>query len=189
MELCKKKIMLSSRLFGFFITLLALSSIFLAEEVKAIDGSSGCGPGWYVLKDNSMLSSALRATTNGILFPSSTIGMTFGTSNCTKHSLVLKEKESLYFITQNFYDLQNQISQGKGEYLQAFADVVGCRGSSENFNYLSNALQREYHSIYNDDISMNKNSKNLQNENVLKKIYFIIINDSKLTKYCSIHQA
>lgn len=29
--------------------------------------------------------------------------MTFGTSNCTKHSIVKKQKENLKFATENYY--------------------------------------------------------------------------------------
>jgi hypothetical protein len=30
------------------------------KAIQAQDSSSGCGPGWYVLKDNSLLSSSGR---------------------------------------------------------------------------------------------------------------------------------
>src|SRR4051794_31289808 len=102
----------------------ALLASFVSIQAFAMDGSSGCGPGWYLLKDTSIVSSALRATTNGILFPVYTFGMTFGTSNCTQHKLVLKEKESLYFATHNHFELKGNIAKGDGEYLSAFATTM-----------------------------------------------------------------
>src|SRR4051794_21944920 len=111
--------------------LLAAIATTFSIQAFATDGSSGCGPGWYVFKDVSILSSALRATTNAILFPVYTIGMTFGTSNCTQHKLVLKEKETLYFATQNHYELKRDVAKGGGEYLSAFATTMGCPASAQ----------------------------------------------------------
>ena len=67
-------------------------AILFSINAMAKDGSSGCGPGWYLLKKNSILSSSLRVTTNGIFFPTTTLGMTIGTSNCSKHKHFHTEK-------------------------------------------------------------------------------------------------
>ena len=92
----------------------------------ATDGSSGCGPAWYVFKENSLASSALRITTNGTLFPSTTLGMTFGTSNCAPHKLVDKQSESVKFANLAYHELIVQMAQGSGEHLAAFAHTLGC---------------------------------------------------------------
>ena len=55
------------------IILIVLVAMF-STQLLAADGSSGCGPGWYVTKKNSLLSSAIRATTNAILIPTVTLG-------------------------------------------------------------------------------------------------------------------
>lgn len=142
----------------------------------ASDGSSGCGPGWYIFKDNSLVSSALRATTNSLLFPISTIGMTVGTSNCTQHKLVLKEKESLYFATQNYFELKGQIAKGQGEYLSAFASTMGCPSSAQTL--LNNRLRSNYESIF----PKNK----VDAEKVLLEVYKTILSDERLTAQCSL---
>lgn len=122
------------------------SAFFASVQALGADGSSGCGPGWYVLKDNSILSSSLRATTNGILWPSTTVGMTLGTSNCAKHKLVEKEKESLHFATMAYHDLQVQMAQGKGSHLSAFAATLGCDWrAQEAFN---KAIQANYDNVF-----------------------------------------
>ena len=119
---------------------------FISSMARAADGSSGCGPAWYVFKENSILSSSLRATTNGILWPTTTIGMTLGTSNCAKHSLVIKEKAAIHFATIAYNDLQIQLSQGSGDHLGAFATTLGCSWQyQQEFNA---ALQKNYGNIF-----------------------------------------
>ncbi|OFZ83555.1 MAG: hypothetical protein A3K03_01550 [Bdellovibrionales bacterium RIFOXYD1_FULL_44_7] len=53
--------------------------------------------------------------------------MTFGTSNCAKHSIVMKEKEAQYFAETNRDILEIEMAQGNGEYLNAFAQTMGCQ--------------------------------------------------------------
>lgn len=151
-------------------------SAMIGFGANAADGSSGCGPGWYILPDNSILSSALRATTNGLLFPVFTIGMTFGTSNCTKHKLVEKEKESLYFATQNYFELQGDMARGQGEYLAAFATTMGCK--SEAAKVLGHQLQRGYSQVFP--------QSGVQPEKLLLEVYKQILQNSELTRQCSL---
>ncbi len=142
----------------------------------AVDGSTGCGPGWYILKENSLVSSALRGTTHWVLFPIVTLGMIFGTSNCTQHSLVLKEKESLHFATMNYFELQGNIAKGRGEYLSAFATTVGCPAHAQmRFNQ---RLRTHYSDLYSHGET--------NPEKVLLEVYKTILNDRELTQACSI---
>jgi hypothetical protein len=101
-------------------------ALLSATSVFAADGSSGCGPGWYIFKENSMVSSALRLTTNGWSSPIVTIGMTFGTSNCAQHKLVMNDKRGLHFVTHNTSNLLAETSMGQGESLGALASAMGC---------------------------------------------------------------
>lgn len=110
-----------------FATLLVAASLFLgASQAMAADGSSGCGPAWYVFKENSFLSSFARAFTNGILSPVVTIGMSFGTSNCAKHSLVLNDQGSLEFAAKSMDILRHDMAKGQGEHLNAYIASFGC---------------------------------------------------------------
>lgn len=123
-----------------------VAALWVSSSAMAADGSSGCGPGWYVFKENSMLSSAARAVTNWVLFPSSTLGMTFGTSNCTQHKLVLQEKASLHFATMAYHDLMIQAALGQGQHLAAFAHTLGCDWRvQETFN---RSLQAHYDTLF-----------------------------------------
>jgi len=125
--------------------LLCMSVFLFSTRLFAADGSSGCGAGWYILKDNSLVSSTLRATTNGLFF-NATFGMTSGTSNCAKHSIVQNDKRSLHFMESNFVALKTDMARGQGEYLGAFADTLGC--SWEAMGALSDTVQGQYDEIF-----------------------------------------
>lgn len=158
-----------------FLVLVALFFTVFSTRANAADGSSGCGPGWYIFEENSLVSSALRATTNGILLPVVTIGMTFGTSNCTQHKIVLKEKESLHFATMNHFELKRDIAKGDGEYLSAFAATIGCSASAQAT--LNKNLRTEYSRIYPD--------ANVNPERTLLETYKAILSNKELTNKCS----
>ena len=97
----------------------------------AKDSSSGCGPAWYIFKKNSLVSSFLREITNAALFPIVSIGMTFGTSNCAKHTIVEKDKDSLEFLAHNFDDLMIEASMGDGKFLTSFSETFDCSSSEQ----------------------------------------------------------
>lgn len=105
---------------------LALTTAFLTQAARAADGSSGCGPGWYIFKEQTIVSSVLRAVTNAVLFPLSTLGMTFGTSNCASHKLVEQRPEALELMTFAYHDLLIQSAQAEGAHLTAFTQALGC---------------------------------------------------------------
>jgi hypothetical protein len=117
-------------------------------SAAGMDGSSGCGPAWYVLKVESLLSSFGRSLTNGILSPIVTLGMTFGTSNCAKHSIVLENKQSLEFISSNYEQLKVDVALGHGSYLDQFSGLMGCDGASAKV--LSHTLQGHFNAIFSE---------------------------------------
>ena len=153
---------------------LVLFCLLISSLAFGRDGSSGCGPGWYVLQENSIISSALRATTNAFFFPTTTIGMTLGTSNCTQHKLVLNEKRSLHFVTHNLYELKSQAAQGEGEYLQAFAEVVGCQKSQTQL--LKKTIQSKHQNVFQHSTP----------EKVLEQVFIEIISSPELSRACSL---
>lgn len=155
-------------------TILILIATMFTTSVYAADGSSGCGPGWYAFKDNSLVSSTLRSTTNGLLFPAVTIGMTMGTSNCSKHSIVMKEKESLHFVTNNHFELQSDVARGNGEYVSSYASTIGCQPAGQK--HLQKMLKDNYNKIY-------PNSE-IQPEKVLIETYRLIFTDKTLAEQC-----
>lgn len=153
-----------------------LLAIGLYSTAYSRDSSSGCGPGWYLFKKNSLISSALRATTNGILIPTVTLGMTSGTSNCSKHSIVKTEQESLKYATENYYELISQVAQGNGEFLNQFSDVIGCNRSS--IDTFKKELRSNFNKIFP------KHEAN--SEKLLLETYKIILNNKTLLYSCSL---
>lgn len=122
------------------------SATISATTAFAVDGSTGCGPGWYIFKENSFVSSALRGTTHGMLSPVVTLGMTFGTSNCAQHKLVLNDKRGLHFVTHNTHNLVAETSMGRGESLGALAATMGCGWKSQaRFN---DVMKNNFDSIF-----------------------------------------
>lgn len=124
--------------------LLSLAVSGLSLPALGADGSSGCGIGWYVLKDNSIVSSSLRSTTHGMV-PTS-FSMTSGTSNCAKHSIVDAEKRPVHFAEANFDALKVDVSAGEGEMVYAFGSTLGCR--PEALSTFASTLQSRYDVLF-----------------------------------------
>lgn len=151
--------------------------IFLSAQAFSADGSSGCGPGWYVFKENSLVSSALRVITNGVLFPSSTLGMTFGTSNCSQHKIVQKENEAIHFVTMNFYDLKTDIVRGEGEFLSLLPNVLGCEKMDSKV--FKAQMKKNYKSSFSSESSV------LEAPSVLlQQTYQMILSHPALAQSC-----
>jgi hypothetical protein len=125
--------------------LLVALAFVLSASAFAQDSSSGCGLGWQVSQKNSLLSSAIRSTTNTVL--PNTFSMTFGSSGCSQHSIVKNESEQQYFVEANLERLSLEMAVGEGEYLRSFAAVMGCGASVGEF---STAVQKSYSEIFGD---------------------------------------
>lgn len=118
--------------------------LLLSTPAFSADSSSGCGLGWQVFKKNSLISSALRATTNAIFL--NTVAMTFGTSGCAQHSIVKNDKKSLHFMDANKHHLMSEMALGQGEHLNALSQIMGC--NEESF---SAAMKHNYSDIFRND--------------------------------------
>jgi hypothetical protein len=150
------------------IALFALVSSF----AMAADSSSGCGMGWQVFKDQSLVSSTLRTTVNLTFL--NTIAMTLGTSGCAKHSIVKIDMQGVHYAEANMNSLTIEMARGNGEYLAGFANVFGCT----NVNAFGSMVQNKYESVLP---SNNVSGVELYN-NVKKEIR----NNAELASSCSI---
>lgn len=106
-----------------FISLLAIIS-FGGSMAYAEDSSNGCGVGWYVNSQTSLVGTSTRDTTNGT-FPN-TFSMTSGTSGCAKHTIVKNEMPAYNYVASNYDVLKIEMAQGHGENLSALARTFGC---------------------------------------------------------------
>lgn len=154
----------------------ALVGLMLCTSAWGADGSSGCGPAWYVFKENSLVSSSLRSITNSILWPSSTLGMTLGTSNCAKHKIVEQEKAGVHFATMAGQELLLEMAQGQGEHLTAFAHTLGCDAHAAAA--VSEALQRNFEAV--------APTSDVSPEALVGNALGVIHSDKRLSAQCSI---
>jgi len=127
---------------------LAVGAVILfayTQNTFAADSSSGCGLGWEVTQKQSLLSSAVRTTTNTFL--PNTFSMTSGTSGCQKHSIVKNDEAAVIYAVNNQHSLMMEMAEGKGEFLNGFAQVLGCDQS--RFSDFAQFTQSHYGEIMN----------------------------------------
>jgi hypothetical protein len=89
---------------------------------------AGCGLAYVLFSkdDNSQGIQILASTTNN-LWGTQSFGITSGTSGCTPDGTVAKNKEAEVFADVNYKNLQQEMAVGGGEYLNAFADILGVK--------------------------------------------------------------
>jgi hypothetical protein len=89
--------------------------------------NTGCGLGTTLFKnnaDNKVLLQAFQATTNYTLW-NQTFGITTGTSECQQPKDFVSNERATEFMVANMDNLARDISQGRGETLDAFAELLG----------------------------------------------------------------
>jgi hypothetical protein len=92
-------------------------------------GMAGCGLGSVVFGSGGMQVSA--ATTNGSS-SNQYFGISAGTLNCKPDKVAAAIVEQEEFLAANLKTLQKEISQGGGQTVTAFAEVLGCSGPARN---------------------------------------------------------
>jgi hypothetical protein len=105
------------------ISLVFVGTVFAAQAHQ----NTGCGLGTLLFKsnaDNSTLLQTLQSWTNGIFFNQS-FGITFGTSECKQPRNFVNNERASEFAAANMDNLARDIAQGRGETLDAFAELMG----------------------------------------------------------------
>lgn len=105
-------------------------------------GSDSCGLGWQVTRKKSFIATTTRGTTNYVV--PYTFGMTTGTMGCDQHSFAKKDRQAIEYVASNYEPLTIEMAAGRGEYLQAFAQVMGCGSSTGQFGTV---MQKNYGDI------------------------------------------
>jgi len=116
-----------------------ISSILLAIGMSPIAAfakggnhpMAGCGLGYVLFShsDNQPPIQILGATVNATGMP--TFGMTSGTSGCTEDGAVKFVKEVEVYAEINMKDLSRDMVNGQGEYLSAFARLLGVKAEKQ----------------------------------------------------------
>jgi hypothetical protein len=120
---------------------LVVTSLTLAGAAFAGQATSntGCGLGTLLFKnnaDNSTLLQAFQATTN-FLFLNNTFGITLGTSDCQQPKNFVGNERANEFMVANMDNLAREIAQGRGETLDAFAELMGVPSEKRPAFYVS----------------------------------------------------
>lgn len=125
--------------------LLSLALVLFGFNAFA-DSSVGCGLGSMIFKDNTLLSSTLRVTTNQV-FLTQYLGVTSGTSGCSRHDIVMNEKAHIHFAEVNLEKIEQDMIKGQGDYVSVLAYTLGCQDSVINqFNVFT---KNNYEKIFN----------------------------------------
>jgi hypothetical protein len=89
--------------------------------------NTGCGLGSMLFlnnADNSVVLQTFQATTNGT-YGNQTFGITSGTSECSQPKNFVSNQQINEFMVANMDNLARDIAQGRGETLDAFAELMG----------------------------------------------------------------
>ena len=108
---------------------------------------AGCGLGYLLLsnKDNDKVTQVLGATTNGT-FGTQTFGISSGTSGCTEDGAVKVARATEVFAEVNLASLRQDIAAGQGEYVNAFASLLGA--TDANRGQMVSFLKAEYQNLF-----------------------------------------
>ncbi len=116
-----------------FAVVLVLSVMLVSSAFAAAKGGSGkarknvgCGLGTMLFQNNadeSSLLQAFQATTNSTS-GNQTFGVTTGTSECDQPSAFVKNDRLNEFVVANMDNLAKEIAMGRGETLDAFAELL-----------------------------------------------------------------
>jgi hypothetical protein len=138
--------------------LIALFALVIGSTVaaQAQDTFDGCGLGWQVTQDKTMIATTTRGTTNAFVPP--TFGMTTGTLGCDKFSaFASNEKQNVEYVAKNFDSIRTQLAVGNGEYVDATAQSFNCNSSA-----FSSHVQQNYNTVVapaHDGIELYQNLK------------------------------
>lgn len=104
-------------------TVLIAGTAFAAGTARQ---NTGCGLGtllWENKADDSSVSQALQATTNGT-FGAQTFGISTGTSECKQPTRFVKNGQVTQFVAHNMDNIAKDIAMGKGESLDTLSELM-----------------------------------------------------------------
>jgi Protein of unknown function (DUF3015) len=115
-----------------------------------------CDLAWFLVRSRSSGIASLFARDVAAFrytrefFGTQTFGITSGTSECTTDGVIRSERAVEAFAEATFESLTQEMAQGEGEHLRAFASLLGC--SAESFNDFGRLTQRQYTHIVPHDV-------------------------------------
>jgi len=119
-----------------------------AFAIGAAQQNTGCGLGHLLFKESgndSIVIQTFQATTNGT-FGNQTFGITTGTSDCQRPKNFVSNERVNEFMVANMDNLARDIAQGRGETLDAFAELMSVPAEKRSEFYAK--LQTSFARIY-----------------------------------------
>lgn len=119
-----------------------------AMALGASDPNAGCGWGsdFFSGKTDKKLFALFAATTNGTY--TQTFGISSETGGCSvKGGWVRNEKKQAAFAEVNLQKLSVEMAQGGGEYLNAFATLMGARDEASRKAFIA-LVQAKYDVLF-----------------------------------------
>lgn len=135
--------------------------VLLPAAAMAVDNVGTCGWGSKLFEgDRGIAPQVLAATTNGSS-GNQTFAITSGTSGCTKDGVVNSNWKTVMFIEENTHKLARDISAGRGETLDALANLLGMEESAKPVFF--KAAQASFSDIFpHEDITSREVAANLR---------------------------
>lgn len=127
------------------VTLTGMVLAIASTALAAPYGAGGCGLGSIIFKDEPGGVQIFAATTNGT-FGNQTFGITTGTLNCGDPIWAYSNNETKRFVAHNMDALALEIAQGKGETLDAFAELL--QVPAENRAEFAALLQENFDQVF-----------------------------------------
>lgn len=126
---------------GMWVALAAVVTLLVSapavQAAKAAGGNkltmSGCGLGYMLFGQENPSNRALQVlalTTNASTY-TQLFGITSGTSGCTQDGLVALNKELEVYAEVNLSNLSIEMAKGGGEYVAAFASLLGAKDAAQ----------------------------------------------------------
>lgn len=162
---------MAKRAFGLMVLALALAS----SAQAGVHNMGGCGIGSMIFKANTKGEQILAATTNG-LFGNQTFGISSETLGCTKDGVVKSEKRREVFASVNLQQLSKEMAQGRGEFLNGFAALSGCRDQAAR-DAFARFAQSRYEKLFTNE--------NTDATALLKHVDSEMASDPMLSKACA----
>jgi len=108
--------------------------LFSATAAQAVGNHpmAGCGLAYILFaKDNNSKGTQILASTTNNFYGTQTFGITSGTSGCTEDGAVALGKELEVFASINLNNLAEEMAKGAGEYVTAFASLLGANEETQ----------------------------------------------------------
>jgi hypothetical protein len=130
------------------IVLAAMATASAAYALGASDANIGCGWGSSLFqgKTDARIPALLGATTNGTY--TQTFGISSDTAGCNmKGGWVKNDKQQAAYAEVNLQRLSKEMAQGGGEYLSAFATLMGANNEAARQAFIK-MTQDKYASLF-----------------------------------------